>query len=184
MLMALYRSLVAFQIHQAEACANIPDTASIQVIGAFSDMRFTEDHAYGHVVELWRAGECVFGLFQASQGLAGDTPTGELTNVRYNPATRELRFTAKLTMGTTTAPGSNQWVPSRDLFAFSGRLEKNVLKGKLRQSDQWRPNLPPVTRELSLVLSADQEPATIPAHTYGAWRAWADSILRFRGPKW
>jgi hypothetical protein len=182
MVIALSFGLLAFQLEQAEPCGTIPDTASIQVIGAFSDMQFTEDHAYGHVVELWRTGNCVFGLFQASEGLAGDTPTGILTNLRYNPTTRELSFTAKLTMGTTTAPGSNDWVPSRDLFAFRGRLDQKMLKGELRHSNQLRPDLPPAIRPLTLRRSTD-EPG-ISAATYGEWRSWVESILQFRGPKW
>jgi hypothetical protein len=56
-------------------CSRIPDSTTIHPLGAFSNMRFTEEHAYGYRVDLWWAGPCRFGLFEASEGLSGDTPT-------------------------------------------------------------------------------------------------------------
>ena len=65
------------------SCRAIPYTARIQSIGRFSDIRYTEEHAYGHAVTLWRGGDCVFGLFENSEGPAGDTPTGLLKDTRH-----------------------------------------------------------------------------------------------------
>jgi hypothetical protein len=168
----------------AVECATIPDTAQVQALGAFSDMRYTDEHAYGYSVELWRAGRCVFGLFAASEGLAGDTPTGELTSVRYDPRTGRLGFSAKLTMGVTTEKGSTAPVPSRDLFVFTGYLSNKVLRGQLRQSNRLRPDLTAVQRDVILARSPEQEDFILEAHTYGEWRKKTESILRFRGPKW
>src|SRR5438046_1449435 len=74
-------------------------TASIAFVGEFSNMRFTDEHAYGYGVELWRQGDTLFGLFSASEGLAGDTPTGMLEDVKFDSRTRKLSFKAKLTIG-------------------------------------------------------------------------------------
>ena len=63
---------------QSAGCVTIPDSAKIAEVGAFSNMRYTDEHAYGYTVMLWRAGDCLFGLFESSRGLAGDTPIGEL----------------------------------------------------------------------------------------------------------
>ena len=117
---------------QEVECAPIPDTTSIQILGAFSDMRYTEEHAYGQTVELWRTGKCIFGFLEVAAGLAGDTPTGVLIQVRHNSGTGDLAFTAKLTTGLTYAVNAKEWVPSRDFFVFGGRLSGGMLKGKLR----------------------------------------------------
>jgi hypothetical protein len=165
-------------------CPTIPDPARIQPVGAFSNMRFTEEHAYGYTVELWRAGKCLFGLFESSEGLSGDTPTGMLNQVRHDVATGKLAFATRLTMGVTKLENATDWVPSRELFEFSGRLGTSVLKGRLRRSDQLRPELSAVQQEIVLPLSKQQQEFMIQAATYGEWRKQAESILRARGPKW
>ena len=167
-----------------EAACVTPDTAPVHLLGRFSDMRFTEEHAYGSVLELWGTGNCLFGLFQASQGLAGDTPTGQLSDVRYAPATGLLSFTAKLSTGVTTLPGSKEWVPTRDFFAFRGRVTRKGVKGKLRRSDQLRMDSSPSESDLILPRIAEEGGYLSDAKTYGEWRVRAEEILRFRGPKW
>lgn len=166
-------------------CRTIPDTARIKLIGRFSDMQYTEEHAYGHTVELWRAGSCVFGILEVSEGLAGDTPAGLLTEVRYSaPNPGDLAFTAKLTTGMTTVPGSRDWVPSRDLFVFTGYLTLQGIDGKLRRSDQLKPGSTPVERDILLVRIPEDAESVNDPRTYGEWRERMDPILRFRGPKW
>jgi len=61
-------------------------------------MEFTEEHAYGYVVQLWRQGDRVFGFREAPEGLAGDTPIGALEEVQFEPRRSALSFKAKLTM--------------------------------------------------------------------------------------
>jgi hypothetical protein len=184
MLIALSAAATGSLYAQNGVCSDILDTARIQPIGAFSDMRFTEEHAYGTIVELWRADGCVFGLFVASEGLAGDTPTGELADVAYTLGTGRLRFTAKLTMGVTTAAGSKTMVPSRDLFAFTGHLGREAIRGNLKQSNQLRPDLAPVEHTVNLLRWKQGDQIMIEARTYGEWRKEVERILRFRGPKW
>jgi len=69
---------------QSSPCAMIAPTAPISEIGAFSNMRYTAEHAYGETVLLWRSGNCVFGVLESAQGLQGDTPIGELQDVTYD----------------------------------------------------------------------------------------------------
>src|SRR5713226_2534894 len=71
----------------------------VYYVATFSNMEFTEEHAYGSQLELWKLGSEFIGLFMYSEGLAGDTPTGLLENVRYNPRSKSLTFDAKLTTG-------------------------------------------------------------------------------------
>lgn len=169
---------------QQADCPAIPDSTPIQPVGAFSNMRYTEEHAYGYTVYLWRAGKCRFGLFEASEGLSGDTPTGMLTQLRYHRGTATLTFLAKLTTGVTKPGNEANWVPSRDFFNFNGRLGPRAIKGRLRRSDQLRPELRAVDREIVLSLSKQQEEFMIQAGNYGEWRKQAESILKARGPKW
>jgi hypothetical protein len=104
--------------------------APVAVVGEFSNMRYTAEHAYGYTVQLWREGDRLFGLFLCSEGLAGDTPTGMRDAVEADPATGKLSFRAKLTTGVAYL-GAGQEAPSRDLFEFRRRLEKTVLAGRL-----------------------------------------------------
>src|SRR6267142_6429104 len=80
---------------QSNSCATIAASARISDVGAFSNMHYTAEHAYGETVLLWRSGNCILGLFESAQGLVGDTPIGELHDVTYNPNTGQLRFSAK-----------------------------------------------------------------------------------------
>src|SRR6185295_3252998 len=119
---------------QTPACAASVDAASpIQRIGAFTNMRFTEEHAYGYTLYLWRSSSCVFGLLLSSQGLAGDTPTGLLERVRYDGKTGALSFRAKLTLGSFSNREYRE-VPSRDVFEVSGVLTQSALRGSVRHT--------------------------------------------------
>jgi hypothetical protein len=75
-------------------------------------MKFTEEHAYGYSVQLWRQGDEVFGFFEASEGLAGDTPAGILDEVQFDPRSGALSFKAKLTIGVALLAAGQQ-EPSR-----------------------------------------------------------------------
>jgi hypothetical protein len=87
----VFRALVAFSLCDnsrmwllllmalAEPVAtSLPQSlaAPVGFLGEFSNIEFTEKHAYGYVVQLWRQGDRVFGFLEASEGLAGDTPIG------------------------------------------------------------------------------------------------------------
>ena len=91
-------------------------------------MRYTEEHAYGYTVQLWREGASVFGLFLASEGLAGDTPTGLLDDLKYDPRSGKLSFKAKLTIGIDA-----RRQPSHDLFEFDGARSAQAVSGVLKR---------------------------------------------------
>jgi hypothetical protein len=167
---------------QSNACATIVPATAIAEIGAFSNMRYTTEHAYGETVLLWRAGNCTFGLLQWSQGLAGDTPIGELQDVIHNPSTGELRFSAKLTVGVTTGSDSATYEPTRDLFKFEGVLGQGRLSGKLIHATQRQPE--PPARVIMLPVSPGDADRMRGSATYGAWRERWEPILKVRGPKW
>lgn len=167
---------------QSNACATLAPTAPISEIGAFSNMRYTAEHAYGETVLLWRAGTCIFGLFESAQGLAGDTPIGELQDVTHDQKTGALRFSARLTIGVIAGPAATAPQPSRDLFKFDGTLGAARLSGGLSHATQLDPK--PSSRTITLTASAKDAEFMGRSPTYGAWRERWDPVLKHRGPKW
>jgi hypothetical protein len=153
----------------------------IRTVGEFSNMRYTEEHAYGYSVELWRDGDSLIGLLLVSEGLQGDTPTGLLENLKFDSRTGALSFTAKLTTGLVLLPGGRSEA-SRDLFEFSGTLKAAALAGTLKRSDQRRPTAPVSEERIEL----EQQPpsATLQFASYAEWKRQTDEILARRGPKW
>ena len=167
---------------QSNACAPIAPTSPMSEIGAFSSMRYTEEHQYGETVLLWRSGNCIFGLFESAQGLQGDTPIGGLQDVTYNPNTGELKFAAKLTLGVIAGPASPTLQPSRDLFTFDGTLSPARLTGALVHATQLDPR--PPARNIVLTASTRDAEFMSGSATYGAWREQWEPILKRRGPRW
>ena len=160
--------------------AQSPDRP-IRAVGEFSNMRVTEEHAYGYAVDLWRDGGSAIGLFFVSEGLQGDTPAGVLENVRFDSRTGALSFTAKLTTGVVLLPGGRQ-EPSRDLFEFSGTLKAKVLTGTLKRSDPQQPSR--LGSREHVQLKTRPQAALLPAGSYAEWKGQADEIMKRRGPKW
>jgi len=166
----------------AVACSLLAQERSdrrIQPVGAFSNMRFTEEHAYGTTVELWRDGISLIGLLLVSEGLQGDTPTGILENVKFDARTGALSFNAKLTTGMLMLPGDKEQ-PSLELFQFTGALKPALLTGTLKRSDLRQPSHPASEERVQL---KSQPQATVAATTYGEWLREVQDILKFRGPK-
>ena len=144
-------------------------------------MRQSGEHAYGYTVQLWRQGESWFGLFLASEGLAGDTPAGMLERVKFDRLTSRLEFRAKLTTGVVYR-GAGREEPSRDLFEFRGRLERAALAGTLSRSDALAPERPAQAEQVRL-RRATGELLPRPA-SYAEWKKFAGEILQRRGPRW
>jgi len=150
-------------------------------LGEFSNIRFTEEHAYGVSVELWQSGNSVFGLLDFADGLQGDTPTGLLQDAAFDPVSGRVSFKARLTVGLHYC--RQHWnVPSRDLFEFSGKLREAMLTGNLTRSDALHPEHKARTERV--LLKRTEELAPIQAASYLEWKREVDTILKIRGPKW
>lgn len=168
----------------AAGCVTFPDSAKIAEVGAFSNMRYTDEHAYGYSVMLWRARDCLLGLLQSSQGLAGDTPIGELQDVKYDNNTGHLSFSAKLTTGVVSVRGSGGMEPSRDLLAFDGALKANTLTGVMTCTLRNDPNPTSTHTDVVLGLSKVEAEFMHGSTTHGEWLRQWQPILQRRGPKW
>jgi hypothetical protein len=169
---------------QTAVCGAIAPAARISELGAFSNLRFTDEHAYGYAVMLWRSGECLFGLLESSQGLAGDTPIGELQDVKYDGTSGHLSFSAKLTTGMVSVKGASRFEPSRDLFAFDGTLQANSVTGTITYILQNNPNFVPTHTDVILGMSRSGAEIMQGSATHREWLLKWRPILQRRGPKW
>src|SRR3954468_126126 len=150
-------------------CSAIALTTKMVEIGAFSNVRYTEEHAYGYTVMLWRAGSCLVGFFESSEGLAGDTPIGELEHVEYDGKTR-LSFSARRRT-------------SDHLYSFTGYLRGTRLVGVVTYTSKEIHNFKPVRTNIVLPRSKQEAEIMHGTATYGEWREKWAPVLRFRGPR-
>ncbi len=84
------------------------------VVGTYSNIRYTQEHAYGYLVDLWRQGDRIVGIFSFTDGAQADFDTGTLDNVTYDPPTGALAFESYAGM-----------------FQFSGTLMEKAVSGRL-----------------------------------------------------
>jgi hypothetical protein len=142
---------------------------------------YTEEHAYGYEISLWRADSCLFGFLSASEGLIGDTPTGQISDVFYDAASGNVSFMAKLSTGAIHF--EKHYVPSWDLFLFRGRIETSRMTGTVTHLIFNYPAFQPVTETVVLsVLEKDQYVEG--AETFGEWRKQWGEMLKRLGPRW
>lgn len=151
-------------------------------------MRYTEEHAYGYTVELWRSADCLFGFFLSSSGLMGNTPTGQIENINYDEKISTISFSARLTEGlllSSTAPAFS-FVPSQDVYEFTGVLHEKSLRGTLRHIiKNDLPDAQPIDPEaVALPLSHKDSKEMQSLLTFSQWELVAKHILKTRGPKW
>lgn len=187
---AVWAASAALVLAQSNPVATSPQakpsggaSTTIAPIGAFSDRTHTGEHAYGHTVQLWRQERRLFGFFLASEGLDGDTPTGLLEAVRWDPRDGTLAFRARLTLG-TFHNRRYHGVPSRDVFTFRGTLTPDALVGVLQTANALTPDVPPARKKIRLVRWPQYTQNLLAARTYPEWQEKADVLLRLRGPKW
>lgn len=156
------------------------DARPVQPLGAFNDFRVTEEHQYGHGVELWRVGEELAGFLLVAEGLQGDTPAGLLEDVAYDAKTRRISFGARLTGGTHGCR-QHRDVPSRDVYRFEGVLKSDRVEGLLTRVDALHPGRE--ARSERVVLKTQRE--ALPRFESAAkWQQRAQWILAMRGPRW
>jgi hypothetical protein len=150
-------------------------------LGSYSGMRFTQEHAYGSQVDLWRQGEELFGHFLHSEGLSGDTPTGRIENVSYDPFSGRVSFEAKLTMGKHYCK-THSGLPSRDKFSFEGILNAGSITGSLQRDDGLHPETSGARQAVRLKRLAGPGPNDFESRQQ--WEQYSKEILRRRGPRW
>lgn len=166
----------------SQFCATAKATSSVEVLGGFSNLKLSYGHAFGYVLKLWKDGNQIFGLLCVYTGEPADPPTGILEDVKFDPRTAQLSFSARLS---TALVYAGAYVPSRDRVTFKGVLTRSQVTGTLTTSDELFPDKRPTSQRIRLRRSRSSTELMIPPPpTYSAWKTWADTILKRRGPKW
>ena len=156
--------------------------ATPSFLGEFSNVRYTEEHAYGYSVLLWKEGDKLFGLFYDFEGLAGDTPVGLLEDIQLDSGGK-LSFRAKLSVAAIYL-GQGKQEPTHDVFTFKGSLSQNGISGVLTHEEQHQSKARPVTTHIQLPkLAKSEQEELFQASSYADWRALVDPVLKTRGPK-
>jgi hypothetical protein len=155
----------------------------VTVVGAYSNIVITDVHSQGYSVELWKDDTHYFGFLLTAAGLAADTPTGILEDLRYDPSTHGLTFKAKLSTGRSSLDGA-RWMPSRDLYTFEGTLSPDQIAGTLIHVDALTPDRPGQPEDVKLYRTKDEEAAMMRPESYDQWTGMARQVLETRGPKW
>lgn len=127
--------------------------SQVRVLGAFSRITHARGDAFGYTVKLWKEGDRIFGKFLVYTGPPADPPTGILEDVEFNPRTKQLSFTTRLSTGLVYSQ-EYRGVPSRDRFKFKGVLTRRQLVGTLTHIDELFPDRPPTSKRIRLRWSA------------------------------
>ena len=178
-----FRSTLAALLVGWLACASgTVHAGKFAHLGWFTDMRHTEEHSYGITLELLRDGDAIFGTIDLAYGLAGDTPTGLLQDVEYQPETGRLAFNAKLTTSLHYCSRHDN-VPSREWLQFEGKLSKKAVSGTLREFDGLHPEQAPQIRPLRL-LRTEALGSGEGVQSREQWDAQVREGIKRNGPEW
>ena len=141
-----------------------PTTEPVKVVGEFTNVESNGEHQWGYSVQIWKQGDNIFGLISGDSAsrLIGDPPTGILENISFHAKTGKLSFRAILPYLT---------------YEFDGILTKKKLTGKLLNTTHNK------IEKITLPRSKEWSSEMDEYQSYEEWKVYADSILKFRGPK-
>lgn len=137
----------------------------LKVVGCFSNVDSNGEHEWGFTLDIWRQGDQIYGLFAggSTTRLVGDPPTGVLVEQVYDRKTGRFSFKSKFPYNT---------------FSFEGVITETVVTGKLVDLSTNADEKIVLTRSKSL-----SEEMMVEYESYEKWKAYADKILKRRGPK-
>jgi hypothetical protein len=150
-----------------------------ELLGHFSNMRYSQDHQSGQDVYLWRELNELYGYMDYSLGGAlGDYTTARLENVRFDPAKKTFSFQAKNPLY------DERGNVIRNLFVFDGGISSNAIEGTLKC-------LPAITNEPCAndekVLWKKVKRANTEMHRIGNrqdWETLVTELLKVHGARW
>jgi hypothetical protein len=150
----------------------------------FSNVQVTQGddpHANGIAISLYQHDGTWFGFISEYVGPVADPPVGRLDALQIDQRADTIAFTAKLSMGQTMTP-AGEWVVSRDVYEFSGRIDRDAVSGGLlrrRDGDAARG-----ASGEHIVLRRQSPPRATPGISYGVWMRTWEMAMKARGPKW
>lgn len=69
--------------------------ATVEHLGDYAQLRETGEHVYGYVLQLWKDGSEIVGLWSIASGKPADFPTVRVDDLRWDVASGAVRFTVK-----------------------------------------------------------------------------------------
>ena len=127
--------------------------SKVEVLGAFSSITHAHGDAFGYTVQLWKEGDRIYGQFLVYVGPPADPPTGNLEDVTFDPRSRHLSFTTRVSTGLVYSQ-EYRGVPSRERFKFEGTWTRRQLVGNLIHTDELFPDRRPTSKRIRLRWSA------------------------------
>jgi hypothetical protein len=150
----------------ADARAALDSAVPVRIFGAYSNLRYTEEHAYGYLLRVWKVEDRLVGFFSFTEGRQADFDTGTLDNVTFHPNTGRLSF------------------DSYDgLFRFSGTLRHDVVSGRLTRVGSTDGRIAARTERVRLRRSRSSVEVMREYPDFEHWKAEADAILKRVGPR-
>ena len=125
----------------------------VQTIGHYSkfsqDVISNEPHPEGYAIHLYKQGNILFGELEVGTGSI-DIEGGLLENITIDETTKNLKFTAKLSTALTHDPETGGWRPTRDLYIFSGKINKYFIVGTIEHRDGYKKDVPGSVQRIKL----------------------------------
>jgi hypothetical protein len=176
----ILRASAALILASALLTAAISNAAEqVSPIGSYRSMRLTDEHCDGYEIRLWRFENTALGILNYCAGLVDTRAFGSLEDAKFDPATGELEFSARLTVGMDYLVGGE--TPSKDFWTFRGKLGGGKLSGTLVKVDKNYPTRPPQQTRLSLKQSNDKLKSF---QSREDWQRATAAESSGNGPKW
>jgi hypothetical protein len=143
--------------------------------------RGDDPHASGVVIELYKHGSAWTGFISEFVGPVADPPVGKLDGLQLDERSGTIVFTARLSLGVTRSGSAQDWVPTKDVYEFTGTIDRDAISGDLvhRLADG------PVGRATSktIVLKREATKSSADTTSYDDWiRNW-ELRMKARGPR-
>jgi poly(3-hydroxybutyrate) depolymerase len=152
---------------------------------SFSDVQVTQGtdpHAYGIQLDLYKHDGAWVGFISEYTGSVADPPVGKLDDLQVDENTGRIAFTAKLSLGLTLSKGTRDYVPTRNLYEFTGRIDQDAVSGVLVR--KLADDSAGTSASDDIVLKRKARDSNASDVSYDQWiRTW-NEILKARGPKW
>lgn len=164
----------------------VQSDSAFESIGTWSNVVVSESedpHAAGFELQLWRHDNEILGYLSEFVGPLGDPPIGKLENIVFDESTGEISFFVRMSIGLIHSGSDENWVPSKDVYLFSGKMDANRISGNLEHKILNSEEQSSVIEELTLK-GGKQPDQFWKDKSYEEWEEFYKLILNSRGPKW
>jgi hypothetical protein len=140
-----------------------------------------DPHASGVGVELYKHGGAWIGFIYEFVGPVADPAVGKLDGLQLDEHTGKIVFTARLSLGVTRSKGAQDWVPTKDLYEFTGMIDQDAISGDLVRT--LADDAPGRSTTEKIVLKREATKSPFDKTSYDDWiRNW-ELHVKTRGPK-